>query len=109
MLHNNILGVNGSDDQKCFLGNESYGLDSEALVHPLDLESENYIDITSLPTDETHIESYIPRSHSLVGDGFGLVSNKVDCPIESMNYDTYANPSGHNVSLSLTSAPSSDP
>ena len=50
---NEILVVNGLDDEKCFMGNKSDGLDSEALVHIFDLEFENYVHITSLSTDGT--------------------------------------------------------
>lgn len=53
LLHNNILAINGSDDEKFFPRTESNGFDSKALVHPFDLESEYYVDTTSLPTDGT--------------------------------------------------------
>jgi len=62
LLHNNIVTINGSNDEKCFLGNESDGLISKSLIHSFGLESENHI--TSVPIESIqHTSHYILGSH----------------------------------------------
>lgn len=113
--------VKDLDDKNCFLGNESNCLKSKALEHPFDFESENYVDITSLPVDGTKIDSIehmshsIPKFHSPIDNDLGLVSDKVDFPIKSSGHEIHENPFLHladinvkDVSLGLIGAPSSN-
>lgn len=65
-LHNEILVVNSLDHEKCFQGNESNCLAFEALVHPFQFESENYVDATSFPVDETKLEPVKHMSRSIL-------------------------------------------
>ena len=94
LLHNKILVVNGSDDEKWFPGNEpTY----EYFIHPVESKLEYQFDLISLHADESKLDSIehmahsIPEFHSPVGNDLGLVS--VDFSIKSTNHVMHANPS----------------
>lgn len=52
------------------------------LIHLVELEPKDQVNITSLPVDETklkfveHMPQSIPELHSPIGNGLGLVSDK---------------------------------
>lgn len=96
LLRDGVLVAKFLSDDRCVHENKTCCITSESFTHPFKLELENHIDLTSLPVNETNLDStehlpeYISKSHSHNDNELGLVPNKFDFPTKSLNRVVHA-------------------
>ena len=107
VLVTKVLCDNGSGHQ-----NKTYCTTPESFTHLVKSDLENHISLTSLPVNETYLESienfpgYSSKSHSHTDNKLSLVPNKVDFPTKLVNRDGHA---GSLASLDDTDVRDEDP